>query len=493
MEAIHYVSSKSSHAIDLLLKEIVANWGKIETSFLESSFVVVDTLFAPRQVFRQLIVAWMIQGSIMSTRGLYSMCYSMIQRLTPKGRELRRVEEGMANAKSYDEWKALADEHDSITGQQFWRNDSKRCSLFNVRVIKRRIEDMRRMRQSGDIFQLMFRMRSGMARDQYGTLNNQLYSIARGGTKKIIEEYHETVCSALHAICDDDEHGDEIPTDAKLAFFNETRHSYGRTALLLSGGAAMGYYHMGLVRTLYMQGLLPRVISGASAGSIMAAIIGTCTDEELAELMDISDPTVSRFRTDFFSFPWDIKESRPNKLFQYFLPENMRWVGKLLIDTVFNRYSILKLDTDHLMEVMKENIGFWTFQEAFDRTGRIINVTVTPQNSYDPPRLLNYLTAPHVCVWSAAVASCAIPGMFDSVDLMVKEPNGDFRPENEWSRELNCDATPSSITPDSRSGSSKSAPPSSASYTDGSVEADLPMQQLSELFNVNHFIISQVS
>lgn len=42
--------------------------------------------------------------------------------------------------------------------------------------------------------------------------------------------------------------------------------------------------------------------------------------------------------------------------------------------------------------------GNYTFQEAFDRTGRIINITVAPQNDYDPPRLLNYLTAPHVCV-----------------------------------------------------------------------------------------------
>jgi TAG lipase / steryl ester hydrolase / phospholipase A2 / LPA acyltransferase len=31
------------------------------------------------------------------------------------------------------------------------------------------------------------------------------------------------------------------------------------------------------------------------------------------------------------------------------------------------------------------------------------------------------------------------------------------------------------------------------SYSDGSVENDLPMQQLSELFNVNHFIVSQVN
>ena len=57
---------------------------------------------------------------------------------------------------------------------------------------------------------------------------------------------------------------------------------------------------------------------------------------------------------------------------------------------------------------------------AFDQTGRIINITVAPINNYDPPRLLNYLTAPHICVWSAACASCAVPGLCDSITLIVK-------------------------------------------------------------------------
>ncbi len=62
------------------------------------------------------------------------------------------------------------------------------------------------------------------------------------------------------------------------------------------------------------------------------------------------------------------------------------------------------------MQVVKQNTGTYTFQEAFDRTGRIINITVAPVNRYSSARLLNYLTAPHVTVWSAAVASCSIPG-----------------------------------------------------------------------------------
>jgi predicted acylesterase/phospholipase RssA len=92
-------------------------------------------------------------------------------------------------------------------------------------------------------------------------------------------------------------------------------------------------------------------------------------------------------------------------------------------------------------------------------------LTVTPNNSSDPPRLLNYLTAPHVLVWSATVASSSLPGVFESNRLMVKDADGTVRYE--------C--------------------AEGARFSDGSMEQDLPMQQLSEMFNVNHFIISQAN
>ena len=42
----------------------------------------------------------------------------------------------------------------------------------------------------------------------------------------------------------------------------------------LSGGAYLGYYHVGVIKALWSQNLMPRVISGASAGSIITALIG---------------------------------------------------------------------------------------------------------------------------------------------------------------------------------------------------------------------------
>ena len=50
---------------------------------------------------------------------------------------------------------------------------------------------------------------------------------------------------------------------------------------MLSGGALMGMYHYGVVKTLYEQGIMPKIIAGSSAGSLVASFIATKKDEEL--------------------------------------------------------------------------------------------------------------------------------------------------------------------------------------------------------------------
>lgn len=112
-------------------------------------------------------------------------------------------------------------------------------------------------------------------------------------------------------------------------------------------------------------------------------------------------------------------------------------------------------------------VGDVTFRDTYEKFGWNLNVTVTDFQNDTTSRLLNYLTAPNVLVWSAVVASCSIPGMFDPVDLMMKTEDGQIFPYN-----------PSS---------------SGLRYQDGSVGSDLPMQRLAELFNINTFIVSQVN
>jgi TAG lipase/steryl ester hydrolase/phospholipase A2/LPA acyltransferase len=50
--------------------------------------------------------------------------------------------------------------------------------------------------------------------------------------------------------------------------------------------ACWAFYHLGVVKTLLQQGLLPRVISGSSAGSLVAGVVGTHTDRELERFFD---------------------------------------------------------------------------------------------------------------------------------------------------------------------------------------------------------------
>ena len=119
-----------------------------------------------------------------------------------------------------------------------------------------------------------------------------------------------------------------------------------------------------------------------------------------------------------------------------------------------------------LAKALRNNIGDMTFQEAYDKTGRILNITVSPSGGASRvPMLLNYLTSPHVLIWSATVASCAIPGIFLPVELMAKNHKGEIV---RWL-------------------------PMGLRWSDGSVQCDLPMDRLMELFNVNFFIVSQTN
>lgn len=472
------LSSRLSQLEKYIFKLIVTILEKIpryESVVLE----MVEFAFGPRQIFYHFLF---VVGLQLITSGVEvgrSLLLYLWRLLTVKGRREIKLLKDLTLCTSYADWRAVAAQLDQLRGLDAWRI-SDASAFYDYRVLRKRILDTIQMIQRGDVFNLIFRLRGGLARDQFGITHAALFSKAMAGTKSIIENYHETVSNALNFIVDSPIAQDEIPSDAKLAFFNETRHAYGRTALLLSGGAYLGFYHVGVARALWKEGLLPRVISGASAGSLTAVLLGTRTNEELDKMLlrdEALHESLENFHVDFLTIDTIIKSPLGAKV-QSWIPLHMRKYFDPILTFLFDgRFA--NIDNDHFRETVKHNVGEITFQEAFDRTGRIINVVVAPLNSYEPPRLLNYLTAPHVCVWSAAVASCAIPGVFDSTALYCKEPNGDYRPEHEWSGQRSAFADAESHL--------------AHAYSDGSFENDLPMEQLSELFNVNHFIVSQVN
>ena len=63
------------------------------------------------------------------------------------------------------------------------------------------------------------------------------------------------------------------------------------------------------------------------------------------------------------------------------------------------------------------------------------------------------------------------------MSLIVKEPDGEFRPENEWTRHSH--QRPGAVN-GNRSSKTVGTSAGFAGYSDGSVEKDLPMEQLGD-------------
>ncbi|KAL0587608.1 hypothetical protein ABG067_002904 [Albugo candida] len=390
-------------------------------------------------------------------------------RITSNGRVTIQLSRQIEIAETFTERQAIAFRLDKLQGKDQWRQNPKSNLYLYDRVLKK-TRMYKELMSEKDIVGIMFALRAGLLRKHWGLGHPQLYAVSQVGTKHVIEEYLDTIVRSMNMVLratgTTEDSREELSIDNKLAFFSETRHAFGRSALLLSGGGALGMYHSGVLKALVEQNMLPTVIAGSSAGSICAGIIGVRTDEEVLEFFS-SD----RLHLNFLSaniMPEDIKNFIPSLLppMRKILPtsyyKNLEWIAIVLARFVKKRFV---LDSNVLKDALRTNIGDYTFREAYDKTGRIINITVTQSKASDYPHLLNYLTAPNALIWSACLASCAIPIIFPPVELLAKDKTG-------------------AIVPYFREG---------LKWSDGSIECDLPMERLSELFNVNHFIVSQVN
>ena len=133
------------------------------------------------------------------------------------------------------------------------------------------------MRKRGDDKGLLFALNEGIHGNMAGMGKSQLYDRARCGTKLLIEDYIAEICDALDYLSPRVFPG--ISWAERIEFFQRASHCYGRSALMLSGGGT-------LLKALIEQSLCPVVISGASAGAFVAAIVGTRTDQEYLALFE---------------------------------------------------------------------------------------------------------------------------------------------------------------------------------------------------------------
>ena len=83
-------------------------------------------------------------------------------------------------------------------------------------------------------------------------------------------------------------------------------------------------------------------------------------------------------------------------------------------------------DPEAFKHCVKTYFGEVTFGEAYEVTHRVVNISVSTRTSNGSrPLLLNYLSSPSVLIWSAVTASCALPGLIASQQLMAKNKRGE--------------------------------------------------------------------
>ena len=342
--------------------------------------------------------------------------------------KIKKFQKMLAEATTYEAWKGAALELDYLENRVDWK-EALISDLYNYELIYDRLSQLRQYRQLEDYEQLRRALREGLHHDLGNMGNPRLYGYSRVGTKHLIEEYVNQVCEALNLICDKEQAG--FGVTEKIEFFKNTLLSYGRPALLLSGGATLGLFHIGVIKALWERGLLPQVVAGSSAGAVIAGMLGTHTDAEIPSLFDPAQHNLKAWR----------------------------WHG--VLNGLRGRGF---MDQSQLENCLRANIGEYTFEEAFHRTGRSINISVSPVQKNQMARLLCGYTSPYLLVWSAVLASAAVPGVFPPVKLMKKDYSGNLVPYMPRLR-----------------------------FVDGSVVSDLPVERLMHLHDVNFTIVSQTN
>jgi TAG lipase / steryl ester hydrolase / phospholipase A2 / LPA acyltransferase len=348
----------------------------------------------------------------------------------------RRTTEGelpaipnLDEAQTYQEWKAAALADDERTGAAEWRkrDPSRR---YDFRVIRFRYNELCEIKAKGDPHELMYCLNEGIHGNMGGMGRPALYTRARFGTKDLITQYIAELADALEQMARVDDR--VIPFEEKLDFFRRASHCFGRSALMLSGGGSLGPFHLGVAKSLIEHELLPSVISGASAGAFVAAVLGTHDDAGFLKRLE------------------GIR--------------GIRGQGELWGAQVPEQRSQFRMGIQELRAVVEDMIPDLTFQEAFDLTGRQINISVSPSELHQSSRLLNAITSPSVLIREAVLASCSIPGIYPPVTLAAKGRDGVRRP----------------YVP-------------SRKWIDGSISSDLPERRLARLYGVNYFITSQTN
>jgi predicted acylesterase/phospholipase RssA len=380
---------------------------------------------------------------------LYTRMYiwAYEQWVTWRGKR-ERLRKQLRSQQSYQDWVEAAEELDAHLGNDKWKREDE-YAYYDCKTIKSVTEHMRNYREQaeaeekspsvsgmlsehGPIDELRGLVEACVKNNFAGFENSRLYSETYYGTKDLVQSFVDEVEASLSLL----NRTKQLDVESKRALFKHIHTNFGRSALCLSGGATFAYYHFGVAKALLDADLLPEVITGTSGGAVVAALLATRTNDELKKLLvPALANRITACHDDFTT--WVRRWWKTGARF-----DSVDWARRC---SWFTR-------------------GSMTFREAYQRTGRILNVSCVPSDPHSPTILANYLTSPDCVIWSAVLASAAVPGILNPVVLMKKSKDGTLEPYSFGHK-----------------------------WKDGSLRTDIPLKALNLHFNVNFSIVSQVN
>ncbi|KAH7078239.1 patatin-like phospholipase domain-containing protein [Paraphoma chrysanthemicola] len=394
-----------------------------------------------------VVLGWLLFLSIgyVFTR-LYIYLYEHL--VTWRGTR-QRLRKRLQSVSSYEDWIKSAKELDTYLGSDEWKKRPE-YSYYDSKTIRRVHEQLVKLRQRAEsdengrsdekkpdgqpraVEDLRALLEACIKNNFCGFENPRLYSETYYGTKDAVQSFIDEAETSLAFLL----RTTQLDPENKRALFKHLGSNFGRTALCLSGGATFAYYHFGVAKALLDADLLPEVITGTSGGALVAALLCSRTDDELKKLLV---PALARRITACHDDTWTWMK---------------RWYATgARFDSV-----------DWAKRCAWMTRGSMTFREAYQRTGRILNVSCVPSDPHSPTILANYITAPDCVIWSAVLASAAVPGILNPVVLMKKNKDGTLSPYSFGHK-----------------------------WKDGSLRTDIPLKALNLHFNVRFSIVSQVN
>jgi len=361
----------------------------------------------------------------------------------------QRLRQRLQNATSYEEWIESAKELDKYLGNESWKSKPD-YAYYDSKTVAKVYQQMAKLRKKAEaeehnasgqetsagqhtaVEDLRALLEACMKNNWVGFENPRLYSETYYGTKDLVQQFVDEAEASLSFLLTTT----QLDAENKRALFKHMGSNFGRTALCLSGGATFAYYHFGVAKALMDADLLPEVITGTSGGALVAALLCTRTNDELKNLLV---PALAH---------------RITACHEGILTWSKRWWKTgARFDSV-----------DWAKRCAWMTRGSMTFKEAYQRTGRILNVSCVPSDPHSPTILVNYITAPDCVIWSAVLASAAVPGILNPVVLMKKNRDGTLSPYSFGHK-----------------------------WKDGSLMTDIPLKALNLHFNVRFSIVSQVN